>query len=76
MLIEGDEEATEGINLIRNYDFREGSAHWGNIEGSIVELADELPTEFYVPSINVIGDEYGYEYAITSENDELIIFDK
>ena len=27
MLIEGDEEATEGINLIRNYDFREGSVH-------------------------------------------------
>lgn len=76
MLIEGDEEATEGINLIRNYDFREGFAHWGNIEGSIVELNDELPTEFYVPSINVIGDEYGYEYAITSENDELIIFDE
>lgn len=76
MLIEGDEEATEGINLIRNYDFREGFEHWGSIEGSIVELDDELPTEFYVPSINVIGDEYGYEYAITSENDELIIFDK
>ena len=28
MLIEGDEEATEGINLIRNYDFKEG-VHWG-----------------------------------------------
>lgn len=76
MLIEGDEEATEGINLIRNYDFREGLVHWGAIEGSIVELEDELPTEFYTPSINVIGDEYGYEYAITSENDELIIFDE
>ena len=76
MLIEGDEEATEGINLIRNYTFKEGAKHWGAIEGSIVELGDELPTDFYTPSINVIGDEYGYEYAITSENDELIIFDK
>jgi len=76
MLIEGDEEATEGINLIRNYTFKEGAKHWGNIEGSIVELGDELPTEFYTPSINVLGDEYGYEYAITSENDELIILDE
>lgn len=76
MLIEGGEEATEGINLIRNYNFKEGAKHWGNIEGSIVELEDELPTDFYSTSINVIGDEYGYEYAITSENDELIIFDE
>ena len=76
MLIEGDEEATEGINLIRNYTFKEGAKHWGASEGSIVELGDELPTDFYTPSINVIGDEYGYEYAITSENDELIIFDE
>lgn len=76
MLIEGDEEATEGINLIRNYTFKEGNKHWGSIEGSIVELNDTLPTDYYIPSINVLGDEYGYEYAITTENDELIIFDE
>ena len=76
MLIEGDEEATEGINLIRNYTFKEGAKHWGSIEGSIVGMDDEIPTDYYTPSINVLGDEYGYEYAITTENDELIIFDE
>jgi len=76
MLIEGDEESTEGINLIRNYTFKEGAKHWGSIEGSIVGMDDEIPTDYYTPSINVLGDEYGYEYAITSENDELIILDE
>lgn len=79
---------TDGVNLIRNYNFKEqtiavGKTHktiipnWDNTpKEAIVLLDDEIPTEYYNTSINVIGDEYGANYVITSENGEMIIFDE
>jgi len=68
-------QTTDGINLIRNYDLRLGMTLWGGASG-YGELTPEedkgLPKEFYVKPINVIGDEYGYNMAIVTENNELI----
>ena len=81
-------EETDGVNLIRNYNFKEqsrlvGKTHkitipnWNNTpKETIVELEDKIPTKYYNTSINVIGDEYGANYVITSENGEAIIFDE
>lgn len=73
----GDEtKTTDGINLVRNYDFRYGLTHWGGV-GELGELepSEELPTEFYDPVIPVIGDEYGYGLALTI-NGAKIRFDR
>lgn len=81
-------EETDGVNLIRNYNFKEQSRlvgktskttipNWNNTpKEAIVMLEDEIPTKYYNTSINVIGDEYGANYVITSENDEVIILDE
>lgn len=72
-------DTTDGINLIRNYDLRYGFTNWGG-EGQFGEFTqvelDALPEEFYVREYNVLGDEYGYEYALTTDDDELIILDE
>ena len=86
LLIFADE--TDGVNLIRNYKFKEQIIptsntskttipNWGDTpKEAIVMLEDEIPTKYYNTSINVIGDEYGTNYVITSENDEVIILDE
>lgn len=70
---------TDGINLIRNYDLRYGFSLWGG-DGEFGDLTDEeydaLPTEFYTKKINVVGDEYGFNMAITSEDNDLIIWNE
>lgn len=72
-------DTTDGINLIRNYDLRYGFSHWGGV-GEFGELTqselDALPKEFYTREYNVLGDEYGYEYALTTDDDELLIIDE
>ena len=80
LVFEEDPTATtDGINLIRNYDLRYGFSLWGD-DGEFGDLTEEeydaLPTEFYTKEINVVGDEYGFNMAITSENNELIIWDE
>ena len=80
LVFEEDPTATtDGINLIRNYDLRYGFSLWGD-DGEFGDLTEEeydaLPTEFYTKEINVVGDEYGFNLAITSENNELIIWDE
>ena len=87
LLIFADE--TDGVNLIRNYSFKERIIfdsytsktttipNWENTpKEAIVVLEDEIPINYYNTSINVIGDEYGANYVITSENDEVIILDE
>ena len=86
LLVFADE--TDGINLVRNYTYKERTLivegetkiiipHWENApKEAFVMLDDEIPTEFYNTSINVIGDEYGANYIITSEDDEAIQFDE
>lgn len=70
---------TDGVNLIRNYDLRYNFSLWGD-NGESLDLTqeeyDSLPKEFYTREINVIGDEYGFNMAITSENNELIILNE
>ncbi|HRS68458.1 MAG TPA: hypothetical protein P5564_07600, partial [Paludibacteraceae bacterium] len=70
---------TDGINLIRNYDLRYGFSLWGG-DGEFGDFTDEeydaLPTEFYTKKINVVGDEYGFNMAITSEDNDLIIWNE
>lgn len=72
-------DTTDGINLIRNYDLRYGFTNWGGA-GEFGELTQEefdaLPKEFYKREYNVLGDEYGYEYALSTNDDELIILDE
>jgi len=72
-------DTTDGINLIRNYDLRYGFTNWGGA-GQFGELTqeefDSLPKEFYTREYNVLGDEYGYEYALSTDDDELIILDE
>ncbi|HZK00005.1 MAG TPA: hypothetical protein VFC79_08360, partial [Tissierellaceae bacterium] len=86
LLVFADE--TDGINLVRNYTYKERTLivegeteiitpHWENApKEAFVTLDDEIPSEYYNTSINVIGDEYGANYVITSENGEAIIFDE
>jgi hypothetical protein len=80
LVFEEDPTATtDGINLIRNYDLRYGFSLWGD-EGEFGELTqeeyDSLPKDFYTKEVKVVGDEYGFNLAITSENNELIIWDE
>lgn len=76
VMLEDEAKTTDGINLLRNYDFRYGLAFWTS-GGSLNEFDETvLPEDFYRSSANVIGDEYGYNYAITTENNELIIWDE
>ncbi len=70
---------TDGVNLLRNYDLRYGFSLWGDVGefGDLTEVEyDALPTEFYTKEINVVGDEYGFNMAITSENNDLIIWNE
>jgi len=70
---------TDGINLIRNYDLRYGFSLWGD-DGEFGDLTQEeydaLPKDFYTKEVNVFGDEYGFDMAITSEDNELIIWNE
>jgi hypothetical protein len=72
-------DTTDGINLIRNYDLRYGFTHWGGsgLFGEFTQAELEaLPQEFYIREYNALGDEYGYEYALTTDDDELLILDE
>ena len=75
--------------MVRNYTYKERTIivegetkiittpHWENApKEAFVTLDDEIPTEYHNTSINVIGDEYGANYIITSEDDEAIQFDE
>ena len=74
MQLEDETKTTDGINLVRNYDFRYGLSLWG-VVGEIGETTDVMPTDFYNPTTEVWGDEYGYNYAVTTDNDELILLE-
>jgi len=70
---------TDGVNLLRNYDLRYGFSLWGGV-GEFGDLTQEeydaLPKDFYTKEVNVFGDEYGFNMAITSEDNELIIWNE
>ncbi len=79
VIVDDETNTTDGINLIRNYDLRYGFSLWGDLgtSGELTQVEfDALPKEFYVKKTNVLGDEYGYEYALGSEQDEIIILDE
>lgn len=71
-----DEEVktTDGVNLVRNYDFRYGLSLWGDT-GEIAETEEALPTEMYNTVVNVWGDEYSFNYAVSTDDNELISLD-
>ena len=43
---------------------------------AIVSLTDAIPTEYYSTQLNILGDEYGASYGLTTEDDEIIILDE